>query len=857
MLKNRLIQSLFILILIAPAHAQEPEVFVQWGHFPFASINAVAFSNDGRLALSGSDDNTLKLWEVQSGREIRTVKAHSSYVNAVALSNDGRLALSGSDYDGTLKLWEIESGREIRTFYSSIYVTAVALSNDGRLALSGGDTSLELWDVQSGREIRTFNTDYSRAMNALAFSNDGRLALSASSGYPSEAYKSRLKLWDLESGREIRTFKGHSDDVDAVALSNDGRLALSNSYPGTFRLWDIGSGREIRTFKAHSSWLKPVALSNDGRLALSGSYMWDIGSGRKIRTFKGHSYDVNAVAFSNDGRLALSGSDDNTLKLWEVESGREIRTFKGHSDDVNAVALSNDGRLALSGSYDKTLKLWEVDSGREIRTFKGHSDDVNAVALSNDGRLALSGSGDKTLKLWDIDSGREIRTFKGHSDYVNAVALSNDGRLALSGSRDGSIRFWNTQTGDEIAQMVGFEDGEWATVTGQGYYVASSDGEKYINATVGSQVSSIVPYRRQFKRPDLVAAILQAGKLDRQPPRLQIYSKQRGIENDLVLDTYRYTLRGRAIDDSKIATVTVNGKPVHQIDPQGYFNQSLPLQVGQNRVHITATDIFDNTAHKTLNLNYAPKVHQTLAGQNYALVIGINDYQHDKVTDLDTAVNDALAIASRLRNDYHFKVTTLINAQATRNRILDAFIQMADQAQAQDNLLVYYAGHGQRHRRIDKAYWFPVDAHPKAEYTWIIADRITAYMKSSQATNVLVIADSCYSGALAKTRNVGWLSNPKDHQSAIARFKQTKSRILIASGGDKPVSDGDGGKHSIFAEALIEGLDLFKAFQKDFTATELFLYVRQHVAGNSTQLPGIHFIRNSGHDDGDFVFELR
>ncbi len=101
------------------------------------------------------------------------------------------------------------------------------------------------------------------------------------------------------------------------------------------------------------------------------------------------------------------------------------------------------------------------------------------------------------------------------------------------------------------------------------------------------------------------------------------------------------------------------------------------------------------------------------------------------------------------------------------------------------------------------------------------------------------------------------LSNPKAQRRAIARFKQTKSRILIASGGDKPVSDGDGGKHSIFAEAMIEGLDLFKVFEQDFTAHDLFIYVRQHVAGNSSQLPWIHFIRNSGHRGGDFVFELR
>ncbi|MCK5719956.1 MAG: caspase family protein, partial [Thiomargarita sp.] len=301
-----------------------------------------------------------------------------------------------------------------------------------------------------------------------------------------------------------------------------------------------------------------------------------------------------------------------------------------------------------------------------------------------------------------------------------------------------------------------------------------------------------------------------------------------------------------------IASVIVNGKSIN-FDNQGRFSASLELQVGNNSVQIKAVDIFDNKAWKNIVLAYSDdKPKQQIVGNNYALVIGINKYQDSRVTTLDTPVNDAEEIAKLLKNNYGFQVTTLINSQATRRNILSNFDQLTKKAESNDNLFIFYAGHGQRDLQKDKAYWFPFDAQAESEYSWIIADRITSYMKGSQANNVLVIADSCYSGAITKTRNFYPWQSHTERSRALKQLQQTKSRILIASGGDKPVSDGRNGQHSLFATPLIEGL---KKFQNAFTAQELFFYIQQKVAGNSSQIPGINFIIDSGHEGGDFVFE--
>jgi WD40 repeat protein len=582
----------------------KPEVFVQLGHSDH--VNAVAFSPDGKLALSGSRDKTLKLWEVKSGREIRSFTGHSSYVLAVAFSPDGKLALSGSD-DLTLRLWEVSSGREIRSFTGHSYpVLGVAFSPDGKLALSGGYKTLKLWEVSSGREIRSF-TGHSSYVLAVAFSPDGKLALSGSDDLT-------LRLWEVSSGREIRSFTGHSYPVLGVAFSPDGKLALSGGYK-TLKLWEVSSGREIRSFTGHSSYVLAVAFSPDGKLALSGSMdktlkLWEVKSGREIRSLTGHSSFVFAVAFSPDGKLALSGSMDKTLKLWEVKSGREIRSLTGHSDSVSAVAFSPDGKLALSGSWDDTLKLWEVKSGREIRSFTGHSFSVYAVAFSPDGKLALSGSGDHTLKLWEVTSGREIRSLTGHSSSVTAVAFSPDGKLALSGSYDGTTRLWNVQTGKEIAQMLAFEDGEWVTITPEGYYTASLNGAKYINVSIGTQSYNIDQYEAIYHRPGIVKLAIKLGDTQQaiaqathgaqpiqiaqvQPPKIWFVSPQKGYETQRTKITVKVETQ-IIVDNAESLTFKVNGRPVgkekgkrDRAKVTGSKVQTYsPLQIGENWIEV-------------------------------------------------------------------------------------------------------------------------------------------------------------------------------------------------------------------------------------------------------------------------------
>ena len=232
----------------------------------------------------------------------------------------------------------------------------------------------------------------------------------------------------------------------------------------------------------------------------------------------------------------------------------------------------------------------------------------------------------------------------------------------------------------------------------------------------------------------------------------------------------------------------------------------------------------------------------------YALVVGNDDYQ--SLPKLKTAAADAREVERVLRETYGFQTKLLLNA--TRSQIVAALYAYRRELSADANLLIYYAGHGYSDKETEKTYWLPVDATGDDNSNWIIADDITSDIKAIPARHVLVVADSCYSGTLSRGLNVTPPPSAEREQF-IQKMSAGRSRTLMASGGDEPVADGGGSGHSVFAAALLRGLQRMEKPQ--FTAGELFSgYVVEAVAGSAEQTPVYDPLRNSGHVSGDFVF---
>ncbi len=500
------------------------------------AVNCCGISPDGKICVSGSSDNTLRLWETASGKCLSVLgegleisndsdEAHSGGITCVAISPCGTYCVSGS-LDNTLRLWELRSGKCLHVFreYTDI-ISCCAISPDGKFCVSGSlDKSLWLWDLNTKEHLRSFE-GHSDSVYAVVFYPDGKHILSGS-------WDRSLRLWESDSGKCLHTFTESMDAVECATVSPDGKFCIAGCSDNMLYLWDTASGKCRRVFQGHTDAVSACAVTPDSRFCISGSSdmtlrLWDSASGKCLRTFEGHEDAVTAVAVSPDGKCCISGSLDNSLKLWHIHfqsmmpvmelarikelgtlkqeqeqvralaeqteqcltegkiadalerirkarripgferdtellrlwnrigekaarsgfrTGWLVRMFEGHSEPVTSLAVTPDKKFLLTAAGERIL-LWESETGKYLRAFEGHIGDVNVLALSSDSRFVFSGSSDNSLRLWEISSGTCLHIFAGHTDGVNAAALSADRGFGLSGSGDHTVRVWELSTG--------------------------------------------------------------------------------------------------------------------------------------------------------------------------------------------------------------------------------------------------------------------------------------------------------------------------------------------------------------------------------------------------------------------------
>ena len=828
-------------------------------------VSSVAFSPDGKRALTGSMDHTAKLWDPAIGKDLITFRGHTEPLYGAVFSPDGKRVLTGS-YDHTARIWDAANGRELHLLKGHTdRVTAVAFSPDGKRVLSlSQDRTARLWDAQTGKNLRILR-DQGYARQTVAFSRDYTRILTCSND-------ATARLWDAQLGAEIHILKGHKGRVTAAAFAPDGKRVVTGGSDHSARLWDAETGKELHELKCPAGVIA-VAFSADGKQVLTGSAdhqarFWDAETGKPLSALKCPG-DTIALAFSADGKTVLTGSKDHSARLFDAEAGKVVQTVKCPAE-VHAVAISVDGKRLLTGCADHQARLWEAESGKLLHTVPGGS----SVAFSPDGKQILTGGDDHLVRLFDAQTGKPGFTIRGHLKNQTAAMFSEDGKYIIV--EDDLTRLWDARTGKAVCRFISFGGkGGWAVVDGTGRYDASNGGDVVgLHWVIHNEPVALNQLKDRYYEPGLLAKHLGFNK---EPLRdvksfrdVKLYPEVGLAQADAKKPQFKVDLKNSGGGIGRVV-VLVNGKEMTgDARPPEAKVDVAELHVGvdlskdprvvpgrKNKVEILAYNGEGNLTSRGLVREFdGPGEMVEEPKSLHAVIIGVSQYSGEKL-NLRYAAKDAEDMATALRlaagrlfaDKAHVTVLTTVGAgeKPTKANILKA-LEALRATKPADTVVVYLAGHGVAHGGPEGD-WYYLTTDAKSADLTVAAVRQQVTVSSAELTDLLraipaqkqvLILDTCHSG-LAAEKIAEHRYVPSAQVRAVERVKDcTGMHILAGCAADAVSYEATRYGQGILTYSLLMGMRGAKLRQGEFVdVVDLFGFAAEKVPELARDIGGV------------------
>lgn len=481
---------------------QLPVTTLEGGDEFVPSITGLAFSPDGTVLATTSDDTTVRVWDVTSGQQLALLEGHTGTTWTPSFAPDGSRLVTAGDYpDMTARIWDLATGSTEHVLAGHAWQLAgAAFSPDGTtVATASIDGTARMWDADTGK-VRVHLTGHAGPVEAVGWSRDGALLATG-------AADATVRVWDAATGAELLVLSGHTSGVNRVAFTPDGTRVLTRSYDNSVRLWDIsaGGGRDWLTISGGYLRYVEVEFSPDGSMFATptepdGVSVRDSATGGEVIHLTGHGFPTIPVSWSPDGRLVAGGpipiekNKNWRIPVWEVATGEMAFELVGHEEETRDINWSPDGRHILTGGFDGTVRRWDAQTGRLLETLAADPF-VGSVVYSHDGRyIAVGGSdgqrdqvtileansrkplrtldtrsvavfgpdgtlytaaADSSVQAWDVSTGEQIRSFQGHHSPIERIAVSDDGRMVAATSGDGTARVWDAVTAQRLFTLHG------------------------------------------------------------------------------------------------------------------------------------------------------------------------------------------------------------------------------------------------------------------------------------------------------------------------------------------------------------------------------------------------------------------
>ncbi len=856
---------------------------------PSLMVHPVAFSPDGKYVLTGGWDKTARLWETATGLEVRTFQHASAVqdacesrvqpaVSSVAFSPNGEFVLTGT-LNSTTRLWELETGRVIRSFAGELgSVQSVAFSPDGKYILTSGHTA-RLWETATGREGRRFEGNAIRT-SSVAVSHDGKYLLTAGSG--------RVRLWSLETGSELRRFGQDSAQVNCVVFSPDGRYAATGGLDKTVWLWDLETGKAVRSFDGHSHEVKYLTFSPDGQYILTGDWktvrLWETKTGRQLRNYEG-LYAIDSIAFSPDGKqVAASCRSDDTALVWERETGTVVQRLNGAASEVFTWKVSPDRRYVMIGVGNErgfvTPRLLE-HSGREIRRWGSQS--LSSAIFSPDGKLVITGGRDSTTRFWDTASGKELCSLVSFRDGT-WVVVDPAGRFDTNNLEEIKGLHWIMP--DDPMRALALE------IFMRDYYeprllTRILNGEKFKEVRDISEVNRVQPRIEintitiQKQDPSLVTVIVEVGKAKSELKQGQkrttyetgVYDVRLFRDGQIVGQWPEPAMTSVARDTNGLdhwrqstrVKLEANGRQTIRFE-----NIRLPRKAEIKEIEFSAYAFNeDRVKSQTDKETFAvPQVLTPRSGRAYIVSVGVNSFESSDL-DLQYAANDARVTQELLKrklietkqygevvqipliSDAKDKHATKANFKAVLDllsgkkvepgllKVIPAANQIKE-AHPEDLVVISFSSHGYADDS-GSFYLFPTDTGRRIkgrinEQRLISSEELSLWLKDVDAGEMVMIVDACHAAAAVEgsefkpgpmgSRGLGQLSYDKG------------MRILTATQAANVAIEAGLIGHGLLTYALVkEGLEEHEA---DFKPKDQLIALKEWLEYGAERVPKLY-----------------
>ncbi len=674
-----------------------------------------------------------------------------------------------------------------------------------------------------------------------------------------------------------RTYNETNHQIYTARYSDGGHFIVTAGSDNNVIIWYAETGKIFRTYADLKKRPNVALYKEDKGILITGGEdqvvtMWNPETLKTITSFHGHSGAVKSLDISPDGQYLASGSTDKTVRIWNLASQNLVYELKAHKKGVNSVQFSPDGTKLVSAGAGRKLILWDLENGNILKSVEAHKGWISDVSFSPDGQSIASCGYDKLIHIWNTSDLRLKETLEGHKAWVQSIKFSPDGRYLISGGHDELIIFWSIENGNILFQSEK-----------QGQIVLSVDispiKPDLITSCLMSEALKIwamygmdlaqwkvepsgteVEKDMLVKKEILVAEDL-VGKKNKTDtglkpgatyPLIDIFNPV--IEQERAINKLNeVSVIGRVSDPAGVNAFLIN-KTVVRLTEAGVFQHHLRLYHRENPIQLVAINnngkMTERNIIVTCELPLSSKAGAESSeidnGIYYALLIGVNEYYDENITNLDNPVADAEALNRILVLNYTFDSGNVILLRdPTRSEIIKTLDDLSQKLSGNDNLLIFYAGHGYWDSKGDVGYWFPSDANRNSTSNWFRNSTLRDFIGSIQSRHTILIADACFSGAIFKTRAA--FTEPSQ---GIRKLYELPSRKAMTSGILQEVPD-----KSVFVRFLLKKLE--ENNEKYVSSEILFSSFKTAIMNNSNNVPQFGTIQNVGDEGGDFIFIRR